>query len=163
MKGNLQFFFVYYHFRTYEQQLSKKAKRLITDISFSLRPVCFDEDDLESDGEERHVTLGTKLFELYLALQQFYRMSGGVKIEVVPCQRSDGSGSDSGNESNGSSSSSVSFQLEHFHRWFLGAVDRWLDIALLKAMRRISRAVQMDRMEAVDDLVRYTNSAVDLR
>lgn len=40
---------------------------------------------------------------------------------------------------------------------------KWLDIALLKSLRRIGRAVELDDLTAVDDLVRYTTSAVDLR
>lgn len=38
--------------------------------------------------------------------------------------------------------------------WFNKAVARWLDIALYKAMQRIIKAVQLDRLTPVDELVR---------
>ena len=51
-----------------------------------------------------------------------------------------------------------------FHSWFSSAaVARWLDIALYKAMQRIRRAVRLDDLAPVDELVKHSSSAVDIR
>ena len=47
--------------------------------------------------------------------------------------------------------------------WFNKAVARWMDIALYKAMQRIIKAVELDYLEPVDDLVKHSSSAVDIR
>ena len=55
------------------------------------------------------------------------------------------------------------FQVQESHIWFNKAVARWLDIALYKAMQRIIRAVDLDDLSPVDDLVKHSSSAVDIR
>ena len=47
--------------------------------------------------------------------------------------------------------------------WFGKAATRWLDIALFKAMQRITKAVDLDELKPVDELVQHSSSAVDLR
>lgn len=49
------------------------------------------------------------------------------------------------------------------YTWFNKAVARWLDIALYKAMQRIIKAVEIDDLEPVDELVKHSSSAVDIR
>ncbi|QQP31402.1 Protein unc13 -like protein Dlike, partial [Caligus rogercresseyi] len=46
--------------------------------------------------------------------------------------------------------------LRNCHVWFHKGVARWLDIALYKAMQRIIKA-------PVDELVKHSSSAVDIR
>ena len=60
-------------------------------------------------------------------------------------------------------SSSESFEVSESHVWFNKAVARWLDIALYKAMQRIIKAVELDDLSPVDDLVKHSSSAVDIR
>ena len=55
------------------------------------------------------------------------------------------------------------FELSESHVWFNKAVARWLDIALYKAMQRIIKAVDLDDLSPVDDLVQHSSSAVDIR
>ena len=81
------------------------------------------------------------------------------------------------------------FQVQESHIWFNKAVARWLDIALYKAMQRIikviftalkicfklnntiffdyhtnnQQAVELDDLSPVDDLVKHSSSAVDIR
>ncbi len=94
-------------------------------------------------------------------------MSADVSSE--DCQDHNGfsTGSDSGHESTSgdsvSSSAQFSSRRQRHHQWFLGAVAKWLDIALFKAMKRILKAVELDALTTVDDLVRFTTSAVDIR
>lgn len=52
-------------------------------------------------------------------------------------------------------------KLAPFYTWFETAVDRWLDIALYKAMIRIGKAVHLDNLQTVDSMVKYSSSAVD--
>ena len=49
------------------------------------------------------------------------------------------------------------------HSWFTKAVTRWLDIALYKAMERITRAVELDELSPVDEYVQHSSSAVDIK
>lgn len=51
--------------------------------------------------------------------------------------------------------------LAKYHLWFQQGVARWLDIAAYKAMQRIERAVELDKLVKVDASVEYSSSAVD--
>lgn len=52
-------------------------------------------------------------------------------------------------------------KIQKYHEWFRGGVAHWLDIAVYKALRRIDRAVEIDTLQAVDNSVQYSSSAVD--
>ena len=54
-------------------------------------------------------------------------------------------------------------ELTVLHSWFLRAVAAWLDIALYRAMARIVRMVELDKLTRVDSLCQHSTSAVDLR
>jgi hypothetical protein len=81
--------------------------------------------------------MGTSLFELYLAVRQFADLSSNLP-------------SNDGLRIAGS-----------FHNWFYASVAQWLDIAFLKAMNRIKKAVQLDNLRPVDQYVQRSSSAVD--
>lgn len=51
--------------------------------------------------------------------------------------------------------------LAKYYEWFQQGVARWLDIAAFKAMQRIERAVELDKLTKVDASVEYSSSAVD--
>lgn len=51
--------------------------------------------------------------------------------------------------------------LSKYYVWFQQGVARWLDIAAYKAMQRIERAVDLDKLVKVDTSVEYSSSAVD--
>jgi len=84
------------------------------------------------------LTMGTALFELYLCLQQFQKLSAAV-----------------------ASADKEKLKLNCFYVWFATAVCRWLDIALFKAMIRIGKAIALDSLQPVDSLVKFSSSAVD--
>ena len=131
--------------------------------------------------------VGTRLFELYLALQSFNSLTTDVLNEkasatyaISNCMCDDVSNSSSTNStssgdmnsSHGSSSSSSTTTQHHpnhhclanYHWWFLKGVAKWLDIALLKAIKRIFKAVALDGLKSpVDELVQHTSSAVDIK
>lgn len=51
--------------------------------------------------------------------------------------------------------------LAKYHLWFQQGVARWLDIAAYKAMQRIERAVELDKLVQIDSSVKHSSSAVD--
>lgn len=81
---------------------------------------------------------GTSLFELYLAVQRFATLGSGL------C-----------------STEYDSFHIKNFHQWFHRGVATWLDIAVYKALQRIEKAVELDKLVHVDTTVKYSSSAVD--
>lgn len=52
-------------------------------------------------------------------------------------------------------------KIQNYYEWFRGGVGHWLDIAVYKALKRIDRAVEFDTLQAVDNSVQYSSSAVD--
>ena len=50
-----------------------------------------------------------------------------------------------------------------YHTWFASASTRWLDIALFKAMQRITKAVNLDDLSPVTERGSVSSSAVDLK
>ncbi|XP_021207893.2 protein unc-13 homolog 4B isoform X2 [Bombyx mori] len=84
------------------------------------------------------LSMGTTLFELYLALQRFLLLGQGL------------------NETEWSS-----YAISKFHGWFFGGVAQWLDIAAFKALTRIEKAVDLDNLVPVDTNVKYSSSGVD--
>ena len=94
---------------------------------------------------EFDLVIGTRLFELYLSLQEFYKL-----VNLSSSQRSANlafrSSSTAGYSADGNttmsststaSSSSSAGDLGPYFTWFLKAVAKWLDIALFKAVQRI--------------------------
>ncbi|XP_065216233.1 protein unc-13 homolog 4B-like [Planococcus citri] len=49
-----------------------------------------------------------------------------------------------------------------FHKWFLSAVNTWLDIVILRSMRKIEDAVEMEYFVPVDEMVLHSSSADDV-
>lgn len=91
-----------------------------------------------NDNGENPLSEGTSLFELYLAVQRFAVLGSG----LCPADYD-------------------SFHIKNFHQWFHGGVTRWLDIAVYKALQRIEKAVELDKLVHVDNTVKYSSSAVD--
>lgn len=52
-------------------------------------------------------------------------------------------------------------KIQSYYNWFRGGVGHWLDIAVYKALRRIDRAVEFDTLQAIDNSLQYSSSAVD--
>ena len=135
----------------YDGQLAGSIKAVVDSVTRTLKSVHTSEDQIvkwaldEASGETGQqedldeitprLTMGTALFELYLCLQQFHKLSGGAGLPGA--------------------------KLDHFYSWFSTAVSRWLDIALYKALIRIGKAVRLDTLNTVDALVRHSSSAVD--
>jgi len=111
-----------------------------------MKPILFSEE--EGLAVKSSLTVGTQLYELYLALQQFYSLG----FNVIKHSREEEEEKEDPRE-----------EFTIFHSWFIRAVAKWLDIALYKAMVRIVKAVQLDDLKPVDDLSSHSSSAVDVR
>jgi BAI1-associated protein 3 len=126
--------------REYEGALAPEAQKAVEELCDQLKssPPAEAEVD-ENRGREFDLSTGTRLFEFYLALQQFYDSYRSQKEEAA---------------------AATSFS---YHKWFIRAVAKWLDIALFKAIGRITKAVELDDLrKTVDDLVMHTPSAIDI-
>mgnify|MGYP001206291557 CR=1 FL=1 len=124
-------------FEIYEKQLTEASHELIETSCDKLRPVIFGSDN---DYVDDTMTTGTTLFELYLALQQFCELGHQVFRGVARAT-----------------------EMSNNHSWFTKAVARWLEIALFKAMERITKAVELDELSPVDEFVKHSSSAVDIK
>ncbi|XP_051165972.1 BAI1-associated protein 3 isoform X1 [Leptopilina boulardi] len=82
--------------------------------------------------------IGTPIFELYLALQEFMKMK-----KYLP------------------QSDHKTLAICKYYEWFKPAVDKWLDLAKLKAMQRVRRASELDRICTGEYIVKHCTSAID--
>ncbi|KAF7409997.1 hypothetical protein HZH68_004378 [Vespula germanica] len=117
----------------YEKKISDMCMEAVEDVCARLKRI---EVDSNNDSE---LTLGTTLFELYLTLQR-YAMLGHIVCAEGQLE---------------------SMKIQNYHDWFRAGVAHWLDIAVYKAIKRIDRAVEFDTLQAIDNTVKYTSSAVD--
>lgn len=51
--------------------------------------------------------------------------------------------------------------IENYHESFMPGVTHWLAISVIKALKRIEKAIELDELRAVDETVKYSSSAVD--
>lgn len=94
--------------------------------------------DYEADHlMNEEMEMGTTLFEVYLMLQPF----AACGTELCP-------------EVSG-------FKITQYHEWFISSVAHWLEISLYKALKRIEKAIELDKLIPIDDNVRHSSSAID--
>ena len=89
---------------------------------------------------EFDLVIGTRLFELYLSLQEFYKLVNSQRSANLAFSSSSTGFSDANttmSSTSTASSSSSAGDLGPYFTWFLKAVAKWLDIALFKAVQRI--------------------------
>ena len=116
----------------YEKRISDICMIVIEDVCGRLKRIEIENTDVE-------LNLGTTLFELYLALQRY------VILGQVLCAEGQ----------------LEEMKVQTYYNWFRAGVAHWLDIAVYKALKRIDRAVEFDTLQAVDNSVQYSSSAVD--
>nr|XP_049462903.1 protein unc-13 homolog 4B isoform X2 [Anopheles coluzzii] len=127
---------------TYELKLAELIKPTVEDICRKLKRIDLPETSSHRGGdsgfiEYEDINMGTTLFELYLVLKRFCTLGTAL----------------SPGESN--------FAIDEYHRWFTTGVTHWLDIAVYKALMRIHKAIELDKLQPVDETVKYSSSAVD--
>lgn len=121
----------------YEKELADNFQATIGNACKHLKRIHLPENKNDDLAEQEEVNMGTTLFEVYLILKRFAAMG------TVLCPDE--------NE----------FTINQFHTWFTDGVAHWLDIAVYKAMKRIEKAIELDKLTPVDETVKYTSSAVD--
>ncbi|XP_011497848.1 PREDICTED: protein unc-13 homolog D-like [Ceratosolen solmsi marchali] len=116
----------------YEKRVSDLCMVIVEDICGRLKRI-----EIET-SEDPELSLGTTLFELYLAIQRFAAVGQNFCPDDLD-----------------------SIKVQSYYDWFRAAVAHWLEIAVYKAMKRIDRAVEFDNLQPVDASVQYSSSAVD--
>ncbi|XP_058798233.1 protein unc-13 homolog 4B-like isoform X2 [Phymastichus coffea] len=117
----------------YEKRVSDLCHVIVEDICGRLKRI-----EVET-SEDPELSLGTTLFELYLAIQRF----AAVGQNLCTPDEVDG------------------MKIQQYYNWFAVGVSHWLEIAVYKALKRIDRAVEFDNLQPVDASVQYSSSAVD--
>lgn len=123
----------------YEKRLTQLIEPEIQEICKCLKRLRYDEAISQANAAViGPLAQGTTLFELYLVIQKFVVLG----IGLCPTD-------------------SDSFQIKDFYKWFHGGVAQWLDIAVYKALQRIQKAVELDKLVPISPDVKYSSSAVD--
>lgn len=94
---------------------------------------------VDSSDDPVDITMGKQLFDVYLALKRFAVQSAKF------C----------------SDSSSAPLQIHNYHEWFANGVTYWLDMHHITVFKRIKRAIEVDPLKPVDELAKYSTSAID--
>ena len=89
--------------------------------------------------EEHEDGLGTKMFELYIGIRDLC----GMKLTIPEKERSAGG-------------------ISYYRFWFREGVVKWIHLAAVKAKARIKRAIELDEVRVIDDMVKHSTSAVDV-
>ncbi|XP_017887694.1 BAI1-associated protein 3 isoform X2 [Ceratina calcarata] len=118
---------------TSEMQNELGAK--VTTACLQLHGQNADEEYVLPPGAE----IGTPMFELYLALQDFVTMK-----ENLP------------------QSDHKTLAICKYYEWFRPAVDKWLDLAKLKAIQRVRKSAELDRICTSEYIVKHGTSAIDV-
>ncbi|XP_058172092.1 protein unc-13 homolog 4B-like [Anopheles ziemanni] len=127
---------------SYELKLAELIKPTVEDVCRKLKRIALPEAGPirgSNSGliEYEDINMGTTLFELYLVLKRFCTLGSALCPD----------------ESN--------FAIDEYHRWFTVGVTHWLDIAVYKALIRIKKAIELDKLQPVDETVKFSSSAVD--
>ncbi|XP_076177568.1 C2 and C2B_Munc13-like domain-containing protein staccato isoform X3 [Ptiloglossa arizonensis] len=124
----------------YARTLYMKYQNIISDMCMVItEDICGRLKRIEINNTDVELSLGTTLFELYLSLQR-YAVLGRVLCAEWQLEN---------------------MKVQSYYEWFRAGVAHWLDIAVYKALKRIDRAVEFDTLQAVDNSVQYSSSAVD--
>ncbi|XP_070168041.1 BAI1-associated protein 3 isoform X3 [Polyergus mexicanus] len=121
-------------YKQLEKLMHNELGARVTTACLQLHGQNRDEEYVLPPGAE----IGTPIFELYLALQDFVNMK-----ENLP------------------QSDHKTLAICKYYEWFRPAVDKWLDLAKLKAVQRIRRAAELDRICTGEYFVKHCTSAID--
>ncbi|XP_078053508.1 BAI1 associated protein 3 isoform X5 [Augochlora pura] len=126
------------HVATHMENTSEMENELgarVTTACLQLHGQNADEEYVLPPGAE----IGTPMFELYLALQDFVIMK-----ENLP------------------QSDHKTLAICKFYELFRPAVDKWLDLAKLKAIQRVRKSAELDRICTGEYIVKHCTSAIDV-
>ncbi|XP_026828926.1 BAI1-associated protein 3 isoform X4 [Ooceraea biroi] len=121
-------------YKQLEKLMHNELGARVTTACLQLHGQNRDEEYVLPPGAE----IGTPIFELYLALQDFVTMK-----EKLP------------------QSDHKTLAICKYYEWFRPAVDKWLDLAKLKAIQRVRRATELDQICGGEYFVKHCTSAID--
>nr|CAD7193595.1 unnamed protein product [Timema douglasi] len=113
-----------------------------SDLGPQVTALCINIQNLEIGKDDIGLPPGsevaTPIFELYIAMQEFVSFQ-----EHIPPQ------------------DQKSLSINFYYQWFEPAVDKWLDVAKFKAMYRIRKAAELNKVCFGDLIVKHSTSAMD--
>nr|CAD7438418.1 unnamed protein product [Timema bartmani] len=113
-----------------------------SDLGPQVTALCINIQNLEIGKDDIGLPPGsevaTPIFELYIAMQEFVSFQ-----EHIPPQ------------------DQKSLSINCYYQWFEPAVDKWLDVAKFKAMYRIRKAAELNKVCFGDLIVKHSTSAMD--
>ncbi|XP_022254946.1 BAI1-associated protein 3-like, partial [Limulus polyphemus] len=118
--------------------VAKKLHKVEENVGYKVQETCCKASATDGVAESQTVELGTAMFELYLNLQEFVRF----RDNLPPDERTE-------------------LVISNYHLWFSDVIDQWFTVAKVKARQRIKKALELDKIKSVDNLVKYSTSAVD--
>ncbi|KAL9892595.1 protein unc-13 homolog 4B isoform X1 [Glossina fuscipes] len=120
----------------YDKKLVEIVKSIVSEVCGNIKRLHIPDEQNEALPDLSEINMGTTLFELYLVLKRFLTLGKSL------CPNEE-------------------LAMENFHTWFMTGVTHWLDISVVKALNRIEKAIELDKLVAVDETVKYSSSAVD--
>ncbi|XP_042310648.1 LOW QUALITY PROTEIN: protein unc-13 homolog D [Sceloporus undulatus] len=99
---------------------------------------CYVKEQLNEIDSGMSQLTAESLFQLYLSLQELYRLKDFVSNREGP------------------------LELTNFHHWFKEAIPKWLQKAYTIALERTQRAVQVDQLVPLGEVNKHSTSTVDL-
>uniref|UniRef100_A0A1I8PQW5 Protein unc-13 homolog 4B n=1 Tax=Stomoxys calcitrans TaxID=35570 RepID=A0A1I8PQW5_STOCA len=123
-------------YKYYDEKIVDIAKTIVDEVCSHIKRIDVPDDNLEDLPDIDNISMGTTLFELYLVLKRYLDMGKSL------CPNEE-------------------LAVMHFHGWFMPGVTHWLSISIVKALKRIEKAIELDELKAVDETVKYSSSAVD--
>ncbi|XP_065210917.1 BAI1-associated protein 3 isoform X2 [Planococcus citri] len=124
------------YFLTIYKQLEKQV---LNDLESEINVICknlkVSELGSETPPLPESAELGTPIFELYFVVQEFASFQEHIS-----------------NRSNG---------IMCYYNWFEPAIDKWIDLAKFKALRRIKKGIELNRYCNGELIVKHSTSAVD--
>lgn len=114
----------------YEREVTESFQMTIERACKHLKRITMPEYPGDELRDQEEVNMGTTLFEVYLILKRFADVSTRLCPDVT------------------------TFRIHDYHDWFTSGVAHWLDISLYKALKRIEKAIELDKLTPVDDTVK---------
>ncbi|XP_076366193.1 BAI1-associated protein 3-like isoform X2 [Tachypleus tridentatus] len=118
--------------------VAKKLHKVEENVGYKVQETCTKVSVTDGGAESQTLELGTAMFELYLNLQEFVRF----RDKLPQNER-------------------TQLVISNYHLWFSDVIDQWFTVAKVKARQRIKKALELDKIQCVDNLVKYSTSAVD--
>ncbi|XP_062846398.1 BAI1-associated protein 3 [Trichomycterus rosablanca] len=111
-------------------------KLVADDVSVAMERVC---GTLEQENYRLSQTMGETLFEVFISLKTLKRFR-----EFLPLK------------------DTKMLALTGFHNWFKSSIHKWLQVVHEKSIDRIRKAVEIDKLEPVQQQAKHSLSAVDV-